>query len=510
MGDNFQSVMESVRRSAPDNVLQRRCACGDCASCRDDDSVLNRKPAGHVIPKVAPPLVSQVLQSHGKILPTQVRSALEPRFGCDFGRVRIHDDSRAAESARLVHAQAYTVGQDIVFAQEHYAPQSAQGMQLLAHELSHTVQQGEAAHSGEIRVGEPDSPQEQEAEKASQLGGDLHASDGQFTLRRQPDDFSTRSPSQIMADQMYIDNHLKSIQFFEAQVAVLHYDDGSEVRLGLTPDWIKAPIEGVDYRSLRSQHIPLVTNEPGQLRYIPRGAETLKQIPDDSKLSIDQALLQFARTVTFQREATSHRIVPTQVNSITAPNLCAVLREAEAEYVKNFDAMAAGGKKVFEKLQTIIELLMLAEGGGAASEGAGAKTAAKVGTVAVADAESTLVRKFAELLAKKVSGEVTVGGVAFGDVQVALEGTELAVRRSLVENISRIPGQGKAMQAAWEAAAIRAARAAGAKSVQIALRTVVNATWKAYLESQGYSWQVLPKLFGEFGVEGALVKTVAL
>jgi hypothetical protein len=60
------------------------------------------------------------------------------------------------------------------------------------------------------------------------------------------------------------------------------------LRLGLTPEWIKPPVEGVDYRTLRSSHIPLVTNEPGKLQYIPRGKEALDQLPDDSKTTIGQ------------------------------------------------------------------------------------------------------------------------------------------------------------------------------------------------------------------------------
>jgi hypothetical protein len=475
-----------------------------------EKAVLARKASSREAPRVAPPLVREVLSSPGKPLAPPMRASFESRFGWDFSRVRIHDDAHASESARQVNAQAYTVGQNIVFAEGHYAPSSAQGAQLLAHELAHAVQQGEAVPNGEVRVGERDTRQENEAESAAQHNSSVQPSEEQLLLQRQPDDLSTRSASQIMADERYIDNHLKSIQFFEAQLAVLRYDDGSELRLGLTPDWIKPPIDGVDYRSLREQHIPIVSGEPGKLQYIPRGAETLKQMPDDTKANIGQALLQFTRTVTFRRDPASHRIVPTEVNSITAPHLCAVLREAEAEYVKNVNAMAAGGKKVFEKLKTIVELLAFTEGGAAAGEGTGVRAASKVGTVAAADAESTLVRKFAELLVKKTSGEITVGGVAFSDVQVALEGTELAVRRTFIVNVGRVPGQGKAMQAVWEAAAVKAAQAAGAKSVQIALRTVTNVTWKAYLESQGYTWQSLPKLFGVFGEEGAMVKTVAL
>src|SRR5262249_43583700 len=59
----------------------------------------------------------------------------------DFSRVRVHTDGKAAESARAVNALAYTVGADIVFAGGQYAPSTASGQRLLAHELAHVVQQ---------------------------------------------------------------------------------------------------------------------------------------------------------------------------------------------------------------------------------------------------------------------------------------------------------------------------------------------------------------------------------
>ncbi len=66
---------------------------------------------------------------------------MEPRFGCDFSHVRVHADARAAESARALDARAYTVGHDVVFGADQYAPKNASGQVLLAHELAHVVQQ---------------------------------------------------------------------------------------------------------------------------------------------------------------------------------------------------------------------------------------------------------------------------------------------------------------------------------------------------------------------------------
>ncbi|MCK6508261.1 DUF4157 domain-containing protein, partial [Myxococcota bacterium] len=66
---------------------------------------------------------------------------METRFGHDFGRVRIHADAQAAASAKAVEARAYTVGNAIVFGPGHYAPHTHPGRRLLAHELSHVLQQ---------------------------------------------------------------------------------------------------------------------------------------------------------------------------------------------------------------------------------------------------------------------------------------------------------------------------------------------------------------------------------
>ena len=85
--------------------------------------------------------VTEVLQSPGRPLDASTRAMMEPRFGYDFSRVRVHTDAQAARSAEAVHANAYTAGQNVVFGAGRYAPGSSQGQQLMAHELTHVVQQ---------------------------------------------------------------------------------------------------------------------------------------------------------------------------------------------------------------------------------------------------------------------------------------------------------------------------------------------------------------------------------
>ncbi len=83
----------------------------------------------------------------GKPLDESMRAFFEPRLGCDFGDVRVHTDARAGESARAVNALAYTVGKDIVFAPGQYSSENLAGKNLLAHELTHVVQQSTSTPS---------------------------------------------------------------------------------------------------------------------------------------------------------------------------------------------------------------------------------------------------------------------------------------------------------------------------------------------------------------------------
>ena len=84
------------------------------------------------------------IRGGGQPLPGSARAFFEPRFKHDFSRVRVHTDAKAADTARAVNARAFTVGQDIVYGAGQYAPGTATGRRLLAHELTHVLQQGNA------------------------------------------------------------------------------------------------------------------------------------------------------------------------------------------------------------------------------------------------------------------------------------------------------------------------------------------------------------------------------
>jgi hypothetical protein len=163
--------------------LQRKCACGavsgsdgECAECREKKSettlqraVLSPEPVHSV-----PPSVEGVLRSPGQPLDENTRTAMEERLGRNFRDVRVHADAPSAESARAVNALAYTVGNDVVFGEGRYDPNTHDGRRLLAHELVHVVQQGIAAPASGSALGisEPGDASEREAETIARAAVD--------------------------------------------------------------------------------------------------------------------------------------------------------------------------------------------------------------------------------------------------------------------------------------------------------------------------------------------------
>jgi len=139
--------LSSMQASAP---LQRKCACGgtgdstgECEECKKarEEQKVQRKQTGPGTADFAPPIVHEVLNSPGQPLDKAARDFFEPRFGHDFSKVRVHNDSRAQRSAQAVNALAYTVGEHLVFNSPKFVSSAASGQDLMAHELTHTIQQ---------------------------------------------------------------------------------------------------------------------------------------------------------------------------------------------------------------------------------------------------------------------------------------------------------------------------------------------------------------------------------
>lgn len=135
-------VLRMPEGGASGAPLQISRICDRCASADH----LQRSAAGDGSSESGVPAsVQAVLSSAGRPLDADTRAYFEPRFGHDFSNVRIHAGVAAQESARDVHARAYTVGQDIVLGAGAPALGSEAGRSLMAHELTHVVQQGAGA-----------------------------------------------------------------------------------------------------------------------------------------------------------------------------------------------------------------------------------------------------------------------------------------------------------------------------------------------------------------------------
>jgi hypothetical protein len=160
--------------------LQRKCACGgtpgpsgECAACREKRVALQSQSRssepGIRRDSSAPSIVHEILRSPGEPLDSATRAFMEPRFGHDFSRVRVHFGGRAAESSRALNAKAYTVGRNVVFSAGHNRLGTNAENKLMAHELAHTIQQRD--NSGPtpttLSIADPDDAAEQEAEAAA-------------------------------------------------------------------------------------------------------------------------------------------------------------------------------------------------------------------------------------------------------------------------------------------------------------------------------------------------------
>jgi Domain of unknown function (DUF4157) len=160
MADPTPSIL-----AAPPQVSRK------CAACEEEtEQKLQTKPAG--APTHAggvPPIVQEVVRTPGQPLDVATRSFMERRFSRDFSGVRVHTDAKADQSARAVNALAYTVGRDVVFGATQYSPQTHDGLVLLAHELTHTIQQGQTPGITKplCQISEPGDRYKQQAKVAA-------------------------------------------------------------------------------------------------------------------------------------------------------------------------------------------------------------------------------------------------------------------------------------------------------------------------------------------------------
>lgn len=137
--DHYEQEADATADRVMRMPVQRKCK-----HCEEEEKQLQRKEENPAIPQVNGGFERYIngLRGLGRPLSADERNFFEPRFNRDFSDVRIHTDMHAAQSAQQINALAYTMGNHIVFNQGQYQPTSANGKRLMAHELTHVVQQG--------------------------------------------------------------------------------------------------------------------------------------------------------------------------------------------------------------------------------------------------------------------------------------------------------------------------------------------------------------------------------
>jgi len=144
----------TTKENDPGPVIQR--ACNDCEDEEkmqrqpeddEEESIQAKRESGPMGGEVSAKQTAEIesIKTGGEPLRPASRNFFEQRFGHDFSNVRIHSDDRASQSAKGINAHAYTTGQHIIFGAGHYSPDTHTGQKLLAHELTHVIQQGSGA-----------------------------------------------------------------------------------------------------------------------------------------------------------------------------------------------------------------------------------------------------------------------------------------------------------------------------------------------------------------------------
>ena len=217
--------------------------------------------------KVDSSLVQQGMSGTSQALESSTRETLEPQFGHSFENIRIFADDRAAQSADALHANAYTVGSNIVFNSGRYQPNSSDGQRLIAHELTHSVQQGgldgNQSLPSELEVNQPGDRYEQAAEQMADGITSSSAPSTSGTRSSKPSTLSTealqvqRDPNVVRLPEDKIkasdaDEETKTVMrnIAAARTRGVAYLEGSKTEVMLAVDTFKGhanvEIDGLD------------------------------------------------------------------------------------------------------------------------------------------------------------------------------------------------------------------------------------------------------------------------
>ena len=251
------------------------CSCGGgCDKCsaeqgQDARLMMKRAGSGSLEHTEVPPTVHEVLRSPGQSLDQATRIYMEARFGHDFRGVRLYSGPAAEQSAEDVNAHAYTVGQKIVFNKGRFAPGTAQGQRLLAHELAHVVQQtggeplyrqpGDAEGGVSQRIALQREPKKEEKQVSQDIAILLDPKPDFVTLA------SVLAPGAHVLHATSVDDLVKQLKAINGPIRTLYFvghmnEDGDllftspgkmdYVRAETVATKIKgsATVEGIDFR----------------------------------------------------------------------------------------------------------------------------------------------------------------------------------------------------------------------------------------------------------------------
>jgi hypothetical protein len=171
-GTASPAALLELQRLAGNTSVSRLVAQTDQEAASEDEASTESTASTEASAATASPspVLDVVGKGGGAPLGDNLRSEMEGRLGADFGDVRVHRDATASESAKAVDAHAYTVGNDVVFRSDRWAPDSEAGKHTLAHELTHVMQQRAGPVAGTetgdgIRLSDPADPFERAADR---------------------------------------------------------------------------------------------------------------------------------------------------------------------------------------------------------------------------------------------------------------------------------------------------------------------------------------------------------
>jgi outer membrane protein OmpA-like peptidoglycan-associated protein len=302
--------------------------------------------------RMAPPIVNDVLRSQGRPLDPDVRSQMEPRFGHDFGHVRVHTGDLAAQSAESINARAFATGSDIVFGRGQFAPGTQAGQTLLAHELAHTVQQRNSrAPSNALPISEPGGQVEREADTAATAKRPVTLTASGPMIARQPaapeatspqleealtrffEEVKTKQPKESLPQHPLVIKECRKLTHSEEKGRRMEEFLRGPLAPGEPKPLAKAvvrhlsgPVQSGEVERLKKQTVPRAKGDD----VVTKGASLFKGA--DPRPPLDQQQAEEARKN--QNDASKERSNMTQLPQV---NLAAGLRLGE-EAVKNRQA----------------------------------------------------------------------------------------------------------------------------------------------------------------------------